>query len=151
MLFQTSTEIVIKFRDIKKIASQRQKSLMQPIYRGGKKPKPDPASYRGIYLSSVLAKLFEGIIIKRLTPYTEQHSTLTDNQLGTRSNRQIHDAIYSIIAIIQHNFFAKGQPTYVVFLDFAMAFPSVFREGLLSMMHERNITGKNVACPPAQI
>jgi len=47
--------------------SEWQKLLMQPIYRGAKKPKPDPASYRGIYLSSVLAKPFEGIIIKRLT------------------------------------------------------------------------------------
>jgi len=115
---------------------------MQPIYKDSKKPKPDPASYRGISLSSTLAKLFEGIIIKRLAQYTEQHSTLTDNQLGTRSNRQIHDAVYSIIAIIQHNFFAKGQPTYVTFLDFATAFSSVFREGLLSTMHERNIVGK---------
>jgi len=122
--------------------SEWQKSLMQPIYKGGKKPNPDPASYRGIFLSSALAKLFEGIIIKRLTQYTEQHSTLTDNQLGTRSNRQIHDDIYSIIAIIQHNFFAKGQPTYVAFLDFATAFPYVFRKGLLSTMHERNIVGK---------
>ena len=91
--------------------SEWQKLLMQPIYKGGKKAKPDPASYRGICLSSALAKLFEGIIIKRLTQYTEQRSTLTDNQLVTRSNRQIieiHDAIYSIIATIQHNFFAKG-------------------------------------------
>jgi len=115
---------------------------MQPIYKGGEKPKQDPASYREIYLSSALAKLFEGIIIKRLTQYTEQHSTLTDNQLGTRSNRQIHDAIYSIIAIIQHIFFANGQPTSVAFLDFVTVFPSVFREGLLSTMHERNIVGK---------
>ena len=28
--------------------SEWQKSLMQPIYKGGKKPKPDSASYRGI-------------------------------------------------------------------------------------------------------
>jgi len=69
--------------------SEWQKSLMQPIYKGGKNSKPDPASYRGIYLSSALAKLFEGIIIKRLTQYIEQHSTLTGIQLGTRSNRQI--------------------------------------------------------------
>ena len=118
--------------------SEWQKSFMQLIYKGGKNPKPDPASYRGIYLSSTLAKLFEGIIIKRLTQYTEH----TDNELGRRSNRQIHDAIYSIIAIIQHNFFAKGQPTCTAFLDFATAFPFVFREGLLSTMHERNIVGK---------
>jgi len=51
--------------------SEWQKLLMQPIYKDGKKPKPDPASYRWIHLSSALAKLFEGIIIKRLTQYTE--------------------------------------------------------------------------------
>ena len=51
-------------------------SLMQPIYKGGNKLKTDPASYRGIYLSSVLAKLFEGLL-HRLTQYTEAHDTLT--------------------------------------------------------------------------
>jgi len=37
--------------------------LMQPIYKGGDKSKTGPAPYRGIYLSSALAKLFEGILI----------------------------------------------------------------------------------------
>jgi len=59
--------------------------FMQPIYKGGDKSKADAASYRGIYLSSALAKLFEGILISRLTKFTETHSTLTENQLGTRS------------------------------------------------------------------
>jgi len=36
-----------------------QMSLMQSIYKGGNKSRADPASYRGIYLSSALAKLFE--------------------------------------------------------------------------------------------
>jgi len=54
---------------------------MQPIYKVIKL-KPDPASYRGIYLSSTIAKLFESTTIKRLTKYIEQHSTLRDNQLG---------------------------------------------------------------------
>jgi len=36
-----------------------QMSLMQPIYKGGNKSKADPASYRGINLSSALAKLFD--------------------------------------------------------------------------------------------
>jgi len=60
-----------------------QMSLMQPICKGGNKSKADPASYRGIYLSSALAKLFEGILISRLTKFTEIHNTLTETQLGT--------------------------------------------------------------------
>jgi hypothetical protein len=49
-------------------------SLMQPIYKGGNKLKTDPASYRGIYLSNTLAKLFKGIHLHRLTQYTEAHA-----------------------------------------------------------------------------
>ena len=63
-------------------------SLLQPIHKGGNKEKEDQASYRGIYLSNSLAKLFEGIILHRRTQYTETHDTLTMNQWGTRPNRQ---------------------------------------------------------------
>ena len=44
-----------------------QNSLLQPILKKGK-PTPDPASYRGIYLNVILAKLFEGILIARSMP-----------------------------------------------------------------------------------
>ena len=50
-----------------------QKLLIQPIHKDDKKLQPDPASYRGrgIYLSSAVAKVFNGIIIKQLAHYTE--------------------------------------------------------------------------------
>jgi len=94
-----------------------QMSLMQPIYKGGNKSRADPASHRGIYLSSALAKLFEGILISRLTKFTETHNTLTENQLGTRPGRQIHDAIYCLLSIIQYNITQKGLAIYVAFCD----------------------------------
>jgi len=116
-----------------------QMSLMQPIYKGVDKSKADPASYCGIYLSSALAKLFEGILISRLTKFTETHSTLTKNQLGTRSGRQIHDAIYCLLSIIQYNISQKGLATYVAFCDFSTAFPSIHRGKLLSLLCKENI------------
>jgi len=116
-----------------------QMSLMQPIYKGGDKSESDPASYRGIYSSSALAKLFEGILISRLTKFTETHSTLTENQLGTRSGRQIHDAIYCLLCIIQYNISQKGLATYVAFCDFSTAFPSIHRGKLLSLLCQENI------------
>ena len=117
-------------------------SLMQPIYKGGNKLKTDPASYRGIYLSSALAKLFEGILLSRLTQYTEVHETLTANQLGTRPGRQTHDAIYSLLAIIQRNWTLSDSPTYVAFLDYSTAYPSVHRGRLAVLLYQFNIVGK---------
>ena len=118
-----------------------QMSLMQPIYKGAEKVKADPASYRGIYLSSALAKLFEGICISRLTKFTETHDTLTENQLGTRPNRQIHDAIYCLLSIIKNNK-ALGLPTFVAFCDYSTAFPSIHRGRLLFLLCKYDILGR---------
>jgi len=124
-----------------------QMSLMQPIYKGGDKSKADPASdrgiyYRGIYLSSALAKQFGGILISRLTKFTETHSTLTENQFGTRSGRQIYGAIYFLLPIIQYNMSHKGLATYVAFCDFSTAFPSIHRGKLLFLLCKENIVGR---------
>jgi len=96
-----------------------QMSLTQPIYNVDNKSRADPASYRGIYLSSVLAKLFECILIFRLTKFTETHNTLTETQLGTRPGRQIHEVFYCLLSIIQYNITQKGLATYVAFYDFS--------------------------------
>ena len=58
-----------------------QKSLVQPIFKGGKKDRYCPSSYRAMILISALAKLFEGILVNRLTAFTEANNTLTDNQI----------------------------------------------------------------------
>jgi len=102
-----------------------QMSLIQPIYKGGDNPRADPLSYRGIYLSSALPKLFEGILISRLTKFTETHNTLTGNQLGTRPGRQIHDTIYCLLSLIQYNISQRGLATYVAFCDVSTASPSI--------------------------
>ena len=39
-------------------------------------------------LNDTLAKLFEGLLISRLTTHTELNNTLTHNQLGTKPNTQ---------------------------------------------------------------
>jgi len=86
--------------------------LLQPIYKGHSKDKTDPASYRGISLNDTLAKLFEGLLITRLTTHTELLNTLIDSQLETNPHTQTHDAIYSRFTMIQHDEFTLENPTY---------------------------------------
>jgi len=105
-------------------------SLMQPIYEGSTKSKADQASesYCGIYLSSALAKLSEGILMSRLTKFIGTLSTLIKNQPGTQPGRHIHDATYCLLrlSIIQYNISQNGLATYVAFCDFSTAFPSIY-------------------------
>ena len=67
--------------------SDRQLSLLQPIYKGHNKDKADHASYRGIYLNDILAKLFEGLLISRLTLHTELLNTLTRDKTRHANTR----------------------------------------------------------------
>ena len=117
-------------------------SLLSPLYKGGKKKRADPSSYRGIYLCSAFSKLFEGVLLSRLTQFTERKNTLTQNQLGTRPRRQAHDAIYCLLSNIQFNQIHVKKPTYVAFLDYTTAFPSVHRERLLHILHDNGVIGK---------
>jgi len=96
-----------------------QLSLMQPIYKGHDKDTTDPASYRGM----TLAKLFEGLLLARLTIHTELDNTLTSNQLGTKPCTQTHDAIYSLVSTIQYYKHRLQKPTYVAFVDYSTAYP----------------------------
>ena len=93
---------------------------MQPIYKDGDKSRVDTASYRGIYLSSALAKLFEGMLISRLTKFTEIHNTLTENQLGTRPGRQSHDVIYCLTSLIQYNISQQGTSNQLAYMQACM-------------------------------
>jgi len=114
---------------------------MQPIYKGGENDRHCPASYRGIYLLNTLTKLFEGLIESRLSQFTAKYDTLTSVQQGSRTSRQIHDAIYAHIATIQQNK-KKVIPSCCCFVDFATAYPSVHRTRLAHTLKKYNITGK---------
>ena len=118
-----------------------QKSLIRPFSRAVSRTHQIRLR-TAAYTCSALAKLFEGFLVTRLTAYTETHNTLTDNQFGSRPGRQTHDAIYSLISIIQYNRLCQKKPTHVAFIDYTTAYPSVFRQGLCHELYNQGIRGK---------
>jgi len=114
---------------------------MQPIHKAGGKDRHYPSSYRGIYLLNTLTKLFEGLIESRLSQFTEKNDSLTSAQQGSRTIRQIHDAIYAHISTIQQNK-QNGISSFCCSVDFATAYPSVHRNRLARTLKNYNITGK---------
>ena len=118
------------------------KALVQPIYKGDAKPRVDLASYRGIYLTCMTTKLFEGILNQRLTEFTTRHESLTPFQFGSKKGFQTHDAIYTMLATIRNNQQFDQSPTYCAFIDFSTAYPSVHRNRLSSILRDHNIQGK---------
>ena len=52
-----------------------------------------------------------------------------------------HDAIHSLISTIQYNKYTLQKPTYVAFVDYSTAYPSVHRDRLSSMLLHNGIVG----------
>jgi len=66
----------------------------------------------------------------------------------TKPDKQTHDAICSVFAIIQHNKYTLENPTYVAFTDYSTAYPSVHRDDLSShSRHPQRITRRESSKP----
>lgn len=55
-------------------------SIIHPIFKKG--DANDPQNYRGITLINVLAKIYSQLLLNRLTKWSTENETITDNQFG---------------------------------------------------------------------
>ena len=89
-------------------------------------PKKGDLTYcnnnRGITLRSTVSKLFQIVMLKRLSNGLEK--LLRENQCGFRRNRSCIDQLYSLHCII-HNCIEFNVPLYINFIDFKAAFDSI--------------------------
>ena len=92
-------------------------------------PKKGDVTYcnnnRGITLRSTVSKLFQIVLLKRLSSGLE--NLLRESQCGFRRNRSCVDQLYSLHCII-HNCIEFNVPLYINFIDFKAAFDSINRD-----------------------
>uniref|UniRef100_A0A2S2Q7E7 Putative RNA-directed DNA polymerase n=1 Tax=Sipha flava TaxID=143950 RepID=A0A2S2Q7E7_9HEMI len=94
------------------------------------KPLDDPSSYRPISLLPFLSKIFERLILKRMTPYIVRNNILPNTQFGFRPS---HSTIHQAHRIVDAISFSLEKKLYCtcVFLDVSQAFDRVWHDGLL--------------------
>ena len=102
-------------------------SSILPIHKMGK-PLNSPASFRPIFLTSYISKLFERIILSRLLFFLESNCILSPRQAGFRSGRSILDQILFLSQSILDGFNKPrpGSRTILSTIDFSKAFDSVW-------------------------
>lgn len=103
------------------------------IPKGSGKDPSDPGSYRPICLLSMLGKILERLIVMRLKPIQEGHSS--EKQFGFKPGLSTDDAIASL-----RNIVAERTEKYVlgIFLDVAGAFDNVWWPGVLQELKNRD-------------
>ena len=102
-------------------------SSIIPIHKMGK-PLDSLASFRPIFLTSCVSKLFERIILSRLLFFLEYNSILSPRQAGFRPGRSTLDQILYLSQSISDglNKPRPGSRTILSTIDFSKAFDSVW-------------------------
>ena len=112
-----------------------------PIYKGKGKDPLLTNSYRGITLSSVIAKTFEIAMLKRLSPFLEEIGFPDINQTAFQRGISCTDAIFSTQEVLL-NYIRQGDNPFLCFYDIEKAFDSVEFPVLFHHLYSIGITGK---------
>ena len=110
-------------------------SKVTPLYKSGAKSEVN--NYRPI---SVLSKIFEKVLHKRITTFVEKHSILSSTQYGFRTNYSPEHAVLNVVSTCYNNISNK-QYTGLIMLDLKKAFDSVTHTILLRKLDHYGIWG----------
>ena len=127
--------------DLEAVPPSLLNAITVPIYKGKGKNPLLTNNYRGISLTSVIGKLFERILLLRLTPVLEEngipHHTQTAYQAGISCADPTEVVQEAVKNHIQH-----GSVVYQCFYDLEKAFDSVEYCVLLDHLYRSGINGK---------
>lgn len=128
-----------KFIALEKTPNEWNRGIIVPIFKKG--DRKDLNNYRGISLTSCVAKIFNRIIAMSISKFLENSNTLSEVQGGFRSAHRCEDHIFTLKSIAACRL-VEGKKTFMAFLDFRKAFDSVWREGLLLAAWNTGLRGR---------
>lgn len=135
----TILDMFTKLIELEKMPTEWNRGIIVPIFKKGD-PK-DLNNYRGISLTSCVAKIFNRIIAMSISKHLESSNALSEVQGGFRSSYRCEDHIFTLKSINACRL-AEGKTTYMAFLDFRKAFDTVWREGLLMAAWNSGLRGR---------
>ncbi|XP_063431682.1 uncharacterized protein LOC134714370 [Mytilus trossulus] len=113
-------------------------SVIIPLFKGGHKNKTDPNSYRGISLTSCIAKIFEKSLYPR---FDSLHIKFPhQSQMAYQKELSSIHASFNLQEPIRH-YIERNSDVIVVLLDSTKAFDTVWHDALLCKLHKYGVTG----------
>ena len=109
-----------------------------PIHKGG--DAMVAGNYRGIAVSTVLAKLYATLLTVRLSEWSERHRLRAVGQAGFRAGHSPADQMLVLRTMIE-SARADREPLFACFVDFQKAYDSVPRALLWRKLQSLGVTG----------
>ena len=123
--------------DEERVPEQWLEGIIFPLYKQG--DKRDPYNYRGISLLSVVSKIYEMVLYRRLDEWCERRGIIREEQGGFRAGRGCVDQIFVLDTLLN----SRGRRrTYCCFIDIKKAYDTVWRKGLWKCLWDKGIRGK---------
>ena len=115
--------------------------IITPVYKAKGKDPLLAGSYRGITISSVVSKLLESIILKRLNHLLENLNIPHCLQTAYRKGLSCSDAVFATQEALLTHLREGGHP-YLCLFDLEKAFDSIELSTLLTRLFATGISGK---------
>ena len=112
-----------------------------PVYKGGGKDPLQPDSYRGITLSSVIAKVLETLLLNRLETILEEANIPHSNQSAYCKKVSCADAIFATQETIAR-YMGNGSRVFMCLYDLQKAFDSIEYPVLLNRLYAIGVNGR---------
>ena len=112
---------------------------VMPVYK--KDEKTDPGNYRPISLLSILDKILEKLVCKRLVDFLEEHKIFYKYQFGFRAKHSTVQAVTEIVDNIIEEM-KNGRLVAGIYMDLSKAFDTVDHEILLHKCEHNGIRGQ---------
>lgn len=112
---------------LEKVPLSFRQSILIPLYKKG-----DPnlvTNYRGLSLIDTLCKIFNSILLNRISDWLSSNNILNEFQAGFRREYSTVDNIFNLVSIVNLNKLS-GKYTYAFFVDFSCAFDTISRNSL---------------------
>ena len=119
--------------------SQWKSSILVPVPKKGNLQLM--TNYRGISLMSILAKVYNTVLLNRIRPTIDK--LLRPNQAGFRQGRSCAQQIH-ILRRLFEGAKSRNIPLYVTFIDFKKAFDSINRVMMFAILRHYGIPEKIV-------
>ena len=126
---------------LEQIPTSLNEGLIIPVHKGKGKDPFQPGSYRGITLSSVISKLLEIILLRRLSPLLEEAGVPDFAQTAYQKGLSCADAIFAMQETLLTHVRDGGKP-FLCLYDIEKAFDSVEIPILLKQLYSIGINGK---------
>ena len=100
------------------------KAIIKPIFKGGKKDRRDPSSYRPISLTSCVVRTMEKLLNARIFEYLKKNCFFKQHQSGFQQN---HSTVTQLCFLVHqwHMALEEGANVQSVFLDSSKAYDRI--------------------------